>query len=153
MMTGVSVVWFLNPQKLNLESINRNVILNLSEETKVLETAKYPCVVTAIKNNSRVVAQDGVFVYFPQESCELEGIICLQSTLAWGFVAVFIFGFLNKFVERFVFSIDYRIASVMAMILVFSYTADFMQSFSESLNMQNMDIRAEMRKFIKMFHR
>ena len=65
----------------------------------------------------------------------------------------FIFGFLNKFVERFVFSIDYRIASVMAMILVFSYTADFMQSFSESLNMQNMDIRAEMRKFIKMFHR
>ena len=82
-----------------------------------------------------------------------KGIICLQSTLAWGFVAVFIFGFLNKFVERFVFSIDYRIASVMAMILVFSYTADFMQSFSESLNMQNMDIRAEMRKFIKMFHR
>lgn len=60
---------------------------------------------------------------------------------------------LNKFVERFVFSIDCRIASVMAMILVFSYTADFMQSFSESLNMQNMDIRAEMRKFIKMFHR
>jgi len=56
-------------------------------------------------------------------------------------------------VERFVFSIDYRIASVMAMILVFSYTADFMQSFSESLNMQNMDIKAEMRKFIKMFHR
>ena len=46
----------------------------------------------------------------------------------------FIFGFLNKFVERFVFSIDCRIASVMAMILVFSYTADFMQSFSESLN-------------------
>lgn len=82
-----------------------------------------------------------------------KGIICLQSTLAWGFVAVFIFGFLNKFVERFVFSIDYRIASVMAMILVFSYTADFMQSFSESLNMQNMDIKAEMRKFIKMFHR
>ena len=69
-----------------------------------------------------------------------------------GVVAVFIFGFLNKFVERFVFSIDYRIASVMAMI-VFSYTADFMQSFSESLNMQNMDIKAEMRKFIKMFHR
>lgn len=41
----------------------------------------------------------------------------------------------------------------MAMILVFSYTADFMQSFSESLNMQSMDIKAEMRKFIKMFHR
>ena len=33
-----------------------------------------------------------------------KGIICLQSTLAWGFVAVFIFGFLNKFVERFVSS-------------------------------------------------
>lgn len=63
-----SVIWFLNPQKLNLRSINRNVVLNLSEEYRVLERAEYPCVVTAKKNNSRVAAQNGVFVYFQQEA-------------------------------------------------------------------------------------
>ena len=78
-----------------------------------------------------------------------KGIICLQSTLGWGFVAVFIFGFLNKFV----FSIDERVASVMAMILVFSYTGDFMHSFYKSMNFQDTGIKDELRKFVKLFHR
>ena len=82
-----------------------------------------------------------------------KGIICLQSTLGWGFVAVFIFGFLNKFVEHFVFSIDERVASVMAMILVFSYTGDFMHSFYKSMNFQDTGIKDELRKFVKLFHR
>lgn len=67
-----SVVWFLNPQRLNLESINRSTILNLSEETRVLDSAEYPCVVTAMKNNSRMAAQNGLFVYFQQEAKALE---------------------------------------------------------------------------------
>lgn len=61
-----SVIWFLNPHNLNLLSIKRNEILNLSEESiGALERAEYPCVVTARKNNSRVAAQNGLFVYFP----------------------------------------------------------------------------------------
>jgi len=67
-----SVVWFLNPKKLNLASIHRDMILNLSEEVGALETAEYPCVVTAKKNNSRVAAQNGVFVYFQQEAGALD---------------------------------------------------------------------------------
>jgi hypothetical protein len=76
-----SVVWFLNPQKLNLASINRNVILNLSEETSALETAEYPCVVTARKNNSRVVAQNGLFVYFQQDALALDKISIADDIL------------------------------------------------------------------------
>lgn len=76
-----SVVWFLNPQKLNLASINRNTILNLSEETNVLETAEYPCVVTAKKNNSRMAAQNGLFVYFQQDALALDKISIADEIL------------------------------------------------------------------------
>lgn len=69
-----SVVWLLNPHKLNLASINRNDILNISNETSILDSAEYPCVVTAQKNNSRIAAQNGLFVYFQQDSTNLEGI-------------------------------------------------------------------------------
>lgn len=67
-----AVIWFLNPNKLNLASVNRTDIINLSDETKVLENAKCPCVVTAMKNNLRVAAQNGLFVYFSQDAGALE---------------------------------------------------------------------------------
>ena len=77
-----SVVWFLNPNKLNLLSINRNVILNLSEESGgVMDAAKYPCVVTARKNNSRVAAQNGLFVFFQKEDKALDELGLEKSIL------------------------------------------------------------------------
>lgn len=82
-----------------------------------------------------------------------KGIICLQSTLCWGVVAVFVFGFLNKFVERFVFSIDSRVASVMAVILVLSYLIDFTRNFIDSISRTPLDVKGEVRKLIKLFHK
>ena len=82
-----------------------------------------------------------------------KGIICLQSTLGWGVVAVFIFGFLNKFVERFVFSIDSRVVSVMAVILVLSYLIDFTRNFIDSISRTHLDVKGEVRKLIKLFHK
>lgn len=76
-----SVVWFLNPQKLNLAAIKRNEILNISEENNILDTADYPCVVTARKNNSRMSAQNGLFVYFQQDSVALENIDIADDVL------------------------------------------------------------------------
>lgn len=76
-----SVVWFLNPHALNLASIKRNEILNISEETDILDTANYPCVVTARKNNPRMVAQNGLFVYFQQDATALERIEIADEVL------------------------------------------------------------------------
>lgn len=76
-----SVVWFLNPKKLNLASIKRNEILNISEETNIPETGDYPCVVTARKNNSRMSAQNGLFVYFQQDSIALDKIRIADEVL------------------------------------------------------------------------
>ena len=76
-----SVVWFLNPHKLNLAAIKRNEILNISEETNILDTAEYPCVVTARKNNPRMAAQNGLFVYFQQDAGALEEIDIADEVL------------------------------------------------------------------------
>jgi len=81
---GNSVVWFLNPKGLNLKAINRNEIINLSDNPKVLdslENAQYPCVVTAVKNNNRIVAQNGLFVFFPKHSRALNEIEGVEEVL------------------------------------------------------------------------
>lgn len=54
-----------------------------------------------------------------------KGILCLQSTLAWGFLALFIFGFFNGIVEKLVFAIDLRVASVLGTVLTAAYLTDF----------------------------
>ena len=53
---GSSVVWFLNPQKLNLESINRNVILNLSDISKFAMLGAYEIFFTPSGTNCKVIA-------------------------------------------------------------------------------------------------
>lgn len=68
-----SVVWFLNPSELNKKSINRTEIVNVSMEGDLkLDEKDFPVAITAVKNNSRIVAQDGVFVFFQHESKPLE---------------------------------------------------------------------------------
>ena len=69
-----SVVWFLNPNELNLLSLNRTDIVNISEELIIENNFEYPFVVMARKDNERIAAQNGVFVYFLQDSDALERI-------------------------------------------------------------------------------
>lgn len=61
-----------------------------------------------------------------------KGILCLESTIAWGFLALFIFGFLNFKVENFVMSLDKRIVMMLSFALFFSYVCDFIYHFFRS---------------------
>jgi uncharacterized membrane protein len=58
-----------------------------------------------------------------------KGILCLESTLAWGVLALFVFGVFNRFVESFVLSIDKRYTAMLAVLLSVSYTMDFSYHF------------------------
>lgn len=62
-----------------------------------------------------------------------KGILCLQSTIGWGFLALFIFGFFNKLVEAFVFSINPSIAATIGATLAVLYILDFSYNFSRNL--------------------
>ena len=73
--TGNAVVWFLNPQKLNEKTIRRTEIVNIASDSEALETADGPVTISAPKNNSRINAQNGVFVFFPYDSKSLENLM------------------------------------------------------------------------------
>ena len=62
-----------------------------------------------------------------------KGIICLQSTIGWGCVALIVFGFLNDYIVAFVTSIDSRIVALVSMILLISYFCDFTYHFFKNL--------------------
>lgn len=61
-----------------------------------------------------------------------KGVLCLESTVAWGFLALFIFGFLNCHVENFVMSLNDRIVMFLSFALCFSYFIDFSYHFIHS---------------------
>ena len=63
-----SVVWFLNPTALNLISIHRTDLFDMSTEEKMPDGTELPIAVTARRNNKRIAAQNGLFVYFQQNS-------------------------------------------------------------------------------------
>lgn len=80
--TGNAVVWFLNPQKLNEKTIRRTEIVNIaSSSSDVLETSDGPVTISAPKNNSRINAQNGVFVFFPYDSKSLENLMPTDDVL------------------------------------------------------------------------
>lgn len=76
-----SVVWFMNPYKLNSQSLRQQKIINLSIDTQTIKSIDAPCVVTAKKRNSRMAAQNGLFVYFPSNSDSLESLQLSDSVL------------------------------------------------------------------------
>ena len=54
-----------------------------------------------------------------------KGIICLESTIAWGFYTVILFSFLQEFVEMIVDSYSYRVGLTIAAFVIITYTFDF----------------------------
>lgn len=58
-----------------------------------------------------------------------KGIICLQSTLGWGLVAIVVFGFANRIVEGIVFALDSRVTLCVSTVLLVSYLCDFTYHF------------------------
>ena len=51
---------------------------------------------------------DEVWWDYTHKKINYKGILCLQSTLGWGFLALFIFGIFNRLVENLVFALDER---------------------------------------------
>lgn len=61
-----------------------------------------------------------------------KGILCLQSTLAWGVICVLLFMVVNVRIKHLVSAIDMRIVRPLSIILLMSYTVDFLCQFYHS---------------------
>ena len=63
-----SVIWIMNPNKLNQYALRRSEMINISYgDDSCLKDIEFPCVITAKKNNPRIAAQNGLFVYFNED--------------------------------------------------------------------------------------
>lgn len=70
---NVSVVWLLNPKIMNERMISDPKIVNFSKvDEKTISEFTSPFVTTARRNNTRVAAQNGAFVYFQNGVASLE---------------------------------------------------------------------------------
>ena len=68
-----------------------------------------------------------------------KGILCLESTIGWGFIAVLVFAFLHRGVFQMVMLIPPRISRDVAILLVSAYTIDFAISLRQSLRRAHGD--------------
>ena len=83
-----------------------------------------------------------------------KGHICLSSTIAWGFLTIFMTQFLHKGVEKLVLSIPYNILTILTVVLSVYIVADFTLSFKAAMDLRDVLIgldkaRAEMEKIQK----
>ncbi len=62
-----SVIWFVDPVELNRQAIKRAEIINISYESVNTNKIQYPIAITSKKNNPRIAAQNGLFVYFKDD--------------------------------------------------------------------------------------
>ena len=62
-----------------------------------------------------------------------KGILCLESTLGWGLIAVLLFAFLHRGVFQVVMRLPEKISMGVAVLLVSAYTIDFAISMVQSL--------------------
>lgn len=63
-----------------------------------------------------------------------KGILCLQSTIGWGIIAVLVFGVINPVLEQLVLLINPEIAAFVGGLLTMAYITDFTINFTKKLN-------------------
>lgn len=67
-----------------------------------------------------------------------KGYICLSSTLAWGFLTIFMTEFLHKGVENIVLSIPEQVMTILTIILTFYIAVDFALSFKAAMDLREI---------------
>lgn len=91
---------------------------------------------------------------YSNQKFNYKGHICLSSTIAWGFLTIFMTQFLHKGVEKLVLSIPYNILTILTVVLSVYIVADFTLSFKAAMDLRDVLIgldkaRVEMEKIQK----
>lgn len=91
---------------------------------------------------------------YSNQKFNYKGHICLGSTLAWGFLTIFMTEFLHRGVEKLVFSIPDLIITILTIALTIVILVDFTLSFKAALDLRDVLIgldkaKAEMERIQK----
>lgn len=83
---------------------------------------------------------------YSNQKFNFQGHICLSSSLAWGFLTIFMTEWMHKFVEGFVMKISMQVLTIAVMVLTAVIFADFALSFKAALDLRDVLIRMEKAK-------
>lgn len=83
---------------------------------------------------------------YSKNKFNFQGHICLGSSLAWGFLTIFMTEFLHKPVERFVLSIPEGTLTVITLILTAVIWSDFALSFKAAMDLRDVLVKMEKAK-------
>lgn len=75
---------------------------------------------------------------YSNQKFNYKGHICLSSTVAWGFLTIFMTEFLHKGVERIIFIIPSEAVTVLTVAASFYIVADFTLSFKAALDLRDV---------------
>ena len=70
---------------------------------------------------------------YSKKKYNYKGIICLESSVGWGFLGIFFFCFLNGFMQSIVARIPVQPGKYMAVLLILGYGIDFLYCFIQRL--------------------
>lgn len=71
----------------------------------------------------------GIWWDYTNKPFNYKGILCLESTLAWGLYTLILFAFLQGFVEKIVNAIPFHIGRLLGSFLILFYAVDFFVAF------------------------
>lgn len=66
-----------------------------------------------------------------------KGILCLESSIGWGFLTVFLFKLLHPMIENVVYSYSYNLGRILLCLITIIYCLDFTTSFKKSHKAHN----------------
>ena len=104
----------------------------LSSSLFLFQTVSYTHLATLIEWITACIMQrlfGEVWWDYHNKPLNYKGILCLESTIAWGFYTLILFGVLQNFVERIVETIPRRIGEFAGVIIISVYLLDFLTIF------------------------
>lgn len=80
---------------------------------------------------------------YSNQKFNFKGHICLSSTVAWGFLTIFMTEFLHRGVERIIFAIPQMVVTILTVVLSVYLIVDFTLSFKAAMDLRDILIGLE----------
>lgn len=141
--------WLLGEQRLCKASVLRDIRLRLSGRIYIVCTICWQSACTFFAGCvggtvfEYIVAMVMIKLFgelwwnYDHKRFNYKGILCLQSSLAWGVICVLLFMVINVRIKLMVHAINPMVVRPLAVLLFVSYTVDFVHQFYRSLRDKN----------------
>ncbi|MBQ8597098.1 MAG: hypothetical protein IJ409_04835 [Lachnospiraceae bacterium] len=126
------------------------LVVSMPFQDSILLTYLAGCVGATVLEFVTGAAMEALFKVrywdYSSQKFNYKGYICLSSTIAWGFLTIFMTEILHTGVERMVLALPYSVISVITMVVTVYITADFTLSFKAAMDLRNVLIGLEKAK-------